>query len=66
MAATRNFFRYEKILFLAKVIEFLNRENTYNYIMRANFNRDFPIFSVKSLLLLQFLKYSLLNLIVMF
>ena len=28
MAATRNVFRYEIILFLAKVIEFLNLENT--------------------------------------
>ena len=30
MAATRIFFRNEKILFLAKVIEFSNRENTFN------------------------------------
>ena len=52
-------FRYEKILFLAKVIEFWNCENTYNYIACANFNHDFPKFFVKSLLFLQFLKYSL-------
>ena len=31
MAATMNFFRNEKILFLAKGIEFSNRENTYNF-----------------------------------
>ena len=41
MAATRIFFGMKKILFLAKVIEFSNRENTYNYIARTNFNRDF-------------------------
>ena len=28
-------FRNEKILFLAKVIEFSNRENTYNYTVCA-------------------------------
>ena len=35
-------FRNGKILFLAKVIEFSNRENTYNYIACAKFNRDYP------------------------
>ena len=33
MAVTRIFFRNGKILFQAKVIEFSNRENTYNYIL---------------------------------
>ena len=33
---------YEKVLFVAKVIDFWNIENTYNYIARANFNHDFP------------------------
>ena len=32
----------KKILFLAEVIEFLNLENTYNYIACTNFNRDLP------------------------
>ena len=32
MAATRKFFGKKKILFLAKVIEFSNRENTNIYI----------------------------------
>ena len=31
MLATRNFLQNEKILFLAKVITFLNLENTGNY-----------------------------------
>ena len=30
---TKNFFQNGKILFLAKVIAFSNRENTYNYIV---------------------------------
>ena len=34
MSATRNF------LFLAKVIAFLDLKYTYNYIVRANFNRN--------------------------
>ena len=42
MAATGNFLRIEKILFLAKVIEFSNCESTHNYIVRANFNQLFP------------------------
>ena len=54
MAATKNFIQYEKILFQAKVIEF-----TYNYIARANFNRDLLNIFVKYLLLPQFLKHSL-------
>ena len=37
-----------KILFLAKVIEFLIRENTYNYIASANFNRVSPIINLSS------------------
>ena len=60
MAATKNFFRNEKILFLAKVIEFSNRENTYNYknnyIARANFNHDSPKMNFRIYLLLQCLK----------
>ena len=43
-----------KKMFLDKVIELWNRENTYNY-----FDRDFPTIFVKSLLLQQILKYSL-------
>ena len=35
------FYGIKKILIVAKVITFLNPENTYNYIKRANFNRDF-------------------------
>ena len=36
--ATRNFLRNEKkILFLARVIAFLNLENTGNYCTHANF-----------------------------
>ena len=51
--ATRNFFRNEKILFLAKVNEFLNPENKlYNYIVCANLN----CYSPKIHLLLQFLR----------
>ena len=42
MAATRKFFRYEKILSLAKVIEFRNCENIYNYIACVNFNFSLP------------------------
>ena len=55
-AATRNFFRNEKILFLAKVIALSNFENKYNYIVRANFDRDSPKINYKIYLLLQFLK----------
>ena len=40
MAAARNFFQYDKIMFLAQVIEFWNLENTYNYIAFANFNHE--------------------------
>ena len=58
MAATRNFFRYGKILSLPKVIEFGNREYTYHYIVHANFDRNLPNILLKPLLLLQFLKYS--------
>ena len=49
MAVTRNLFRNENILFLAKVIKFSNRENTYNCIARANFNLnlDFPKINLK-------------------
>ena len=47
MAATGNFFRNEKILFIAKIIEFLNRENTDNYIVRANFIHDSPKINFK-------------------
>ena len=32
----------QKILFLAKVITFLNLENTGNYSLRTDFNRVFP------------------------
>ena len=49
MAATRNLFRNEKILFLAKVTELSNREHTYNYIRRTNFNRDSPENQLKNL-----------------
>ena len=54
MAATRNFFKNEKILFLAKVIEFSNHEYTNNYIVRANFNHDFPKINFKFYLILFF------------
>ena len=54
MAVTRNFFRNGKILFLAKVIEFSNHENTYNYIARTNFNRDSPKINFINYLLLPF------------
>ena len=47
MSATSNFFRNGKLLFLAEVIAFLNRENTYIYIARANFNRDSPKINFK-------------------
>ena len=50
------FFGMKKILFLAKVIEFSNRENTYNYIAPANFNRDSPKINFKIYLLLHFLR----------
>ena len=49
-------FQNEKLLFLAKVIEFSNRENTYNYIAHANFNRDSPKIYLKNYLLLHFLR----------
>ena len=39
--ATRNFLWNQKILLLAQEIGFLNLENTYNYITRAIFNRDY-------------------------
>ena len=65
MAATRNFFRYE-IMFLVKVIKSLNHENRYNHIADANFNHNIPTISVKSLLLLEYLKFSLETLVVMF
>ena len=42
MPATRKFVRNEKILFLAEVIEFSNRENTYNYIAHTNLNQNYP------------------------
>ena len=42
MAATRTSIRNEKILLLAKVIEFSNLENKHNYIVHVNFNRDSP------------------------
>ena len=50
------FFRNGKMLFLAKVIEFSNYENTYNYTARANFNRDLEKSTLKIYLLLQFLR----------
>ena len=56
MAATKNFFQNEKILSLAKVIEFLNRENPYNYIVHANFINNSPKINFKIDLLLQFLR----------
>ena len=56
MTATRNFTRTEKILFLARVIEFSNPKNTCNYIAHANFNRDFPKINFKIYLLLEFLR----------
>ena len=34
MPATRNYFQNGQMLFLAKVINFSNRENTYNYMVR--------------------------------
>ena len=37
MAASRNFFRGEKIMYLAKVVAFLDHEKTYNYILHAQF-----------------------------
>ena len=52
MAATRN----EKILLLAKVIEFSNREDTYNYIVHVNFNCDLPNINFKIYLLQGFLR----------
>ena len=39
-------------MFLAKVIESLNRENTYNYIARTNLNRNFPKINFKIYILL--------------
>ena len=62
MTATRNFFKNEKILFLAKDIKFSNRENTYNNIARANFKRDFPKINFNINFLLQFLRFKCLEL----
>ena len=42
---------------LSKVIEFSNCENTSNYTVDANLNRDFPKINFKIYLLLQFLRY---------
>ena len=55
MPDINNFFLNEKILFLARVIAFLNLKNTYNYIVHANFNRDFLKMNFKIYLLMQFL-----------
>ena len=57
-------FQNGQIVFLAKVIAFLNRKNTYNYIARANFmfniaNRVSPKINFKTYLLLQFLRLIL-------
>ena len=60
MAATENFFRMKKILFLAKVITFQNLENSYNYIACENFNRDSPNINFKIYnILLKFLRRRL-------
>ena len=56
--SNRNFFRNEKILFLAKIIAFLNLKNTYNYIAHANFNRDSPKMIFKIYLLSRFLRHN--------
>ena len=56
---TGTFFRMKQILFLAKVITFWNCENTYTYIARANFNRDFSKINFKICLLLQFSRKTL-------
>ena len=47
------------LFFLAKVIEFSNCKNTYNYIVRANLNPDSPKINFKIYLLPQFLRYML-------
>ena len=59
MAVTRNLFRNENILFLAKVIKFSNRENTYNCIAHANFHLklDFPKINFKIYLILHNISY---------
>ena len=52
MSASRNFFLNGKIS-LAKVITFLNHENTHNYIACSNSNRDSPKINLKIHLLLR-------------
>ena len=47
MSGIGNVFQNGKILFLAKVNAFSNREHTYNYIAHANFNCDSPKLNFK-------------------
>ena len=60
LAATRNFLRKKKILFLPKVIAlFKARKYLYiihNQIAHVNFNRDSPKINFKIYLLLQFFR----------
>ena len=52
-----------KILFLAKVIELSNLENTYKFFLaHANFNCNSREINYKSYILLQFLRYKCLKL----
>ena len=53
--ATKNFLQNEKVLFLVKVIAFLNLENTGNYSTCANLNRNFPKINFKIYYPLHFL-----------
>ena len=65
MLATGNFLRNGKILFLVKIIAFLNLENTANYSMRANFNRNSPKINFKIYHLLHFFKLEPWNFVFM-
>ena len=53
------FSEWKNIVPPAKVITLSNLRNTSNYILHANFNRNFLIIIFKIYLLLQFLRYTL-------
>ena len=53
-------------MFIAKVIAFFISENTYNYIMRANFKRNFPKMTklkIENLSSPKFFKLKIYNLV---
>ena len=66
MLASRNFLQNEKILFLAKVITFLNLENTGNYSLHMNFNHNSLKINFKNLSSPTNFELDPLNLVVMF